>query len=478
MSGSNVLKREFTLGAAFAFAFAFISPIVALYGIFGLAYSTAGPAFWWNFLIVFGGQILVAMVFAEVVSRWPLEGSIYQWTRRLIGKTAGWYAGWFYMWTLVVAMATVALGAAAFVATSLGVSVTPTQQALIAIAILLLGTLANIRGRGTLKFLLVGAIIAEIVGSIGLGIWLFFFHQEQPISSLTEGLDSIGGAGFTNSSFLIAMAFVGWAFVGFESAGAIAEEVKDPQRTLPKAILFSLTFVAAVVAFSALAVILAIPDPSAILSGEETDPVYATLVYALGEGPARFVNVLFAIGFLASFLALQTSASRVIWAYARDNALPAREYLSKISGKELIPAKAVFLATVVGIIMIALSQFAPNFFALMVNFTTGGFYISFWFPVIGFAIVYYSGKWIPGPFSFGKKMNIVSGAAAIWVTFQFLNISWPRPVYPDNVWLDWSVAIAMVGLVAFGLLIYFAQRNKMTLVDADEVNRQSESSGQ
>ena len=37
---SNTLKREFTLWSAFAFAFAFISPIVAIYGIFGLAYST------------------------------------------------------------------------------------------------------------------------------------------------------------------------------------------------------------------------------------------------------------------------------------------------------------------------------------------------------------------------------------------------------------------------------------------------------
>ncbi len=478
MSESQILKREFTFGSAFAFAFAFISPIVALYGIFGLAYSTAGPAFWWNFLIVFGGQILVAMVFAELVSRWPLEGSVYQWTIRLIGKTAGWYAGWFYMWTLVVAMATVALGAAGFVANSFGLSVSAGQQAIIAIVILALGTFANIRGRGTLKVLLVGAIIAEIIGSVGLGIWLFFFHQEQPISSITEGLDSIGGAGFTNSSFLIAMAFVGWAFVGFESAGAIAEEVKDPQRNLPKAVLFSITFVAAIVAFSALAVILAIPNPEAILSGEEADPVYATLVYALGEGAARVVNILFAIGFLASFLALQTSASRVIWAYARDNALPAKAYLSKISGAESIPSRAVSVATIVGVIMIALSQFAPNFFALMVNFTTGGFYISFWFPVLGFAVVYYSGKWVPGPFSFGKKMSVISGAALIWVTFQFLNISWPRPVYPDNVWLDWSVAIAMIGLVIVGALIYFAKRDKMTIVDADEVNRQSESSGQ
>ena len=105
----NQLKREFRLFSSFAFAFAFISPIVALYGIFGLALATAGPTFWWGFLIVFVGQLLVALVFAMLVSRWPIEGSIYQWSARLLGRGFGWFAGWFYMWTLVIAMATVAL---------------------------------------------------------------------------------------------------------------------------------------------------------------------------------------------------------------------------------------------------------------------------------------------------------------------------------------------------------------------------------
>src|SRR3954467_12554129 len=111
----HVLRREFSLWSSFAFAFAFISPIVALYGIFGLAVTAAGPSFWWGVLLVFGGQLLVACTFAMLVSRWPLGGSIYQWSRRLLGTGYGWFAGWAYMWTLVIAMATVALGAAGFI---------------------------------------------------------------------------------------------------------------------------------------------------------------------------------------------------------------------------------------------------------------------------------------------------------------------------------------------------------------------------
>ena len=181
------LKREFTLWSAFAFAFAFISPIVALYGIFGLAYSTAGPSFWWNFLIVFAGQLLVAMVFAELVSRWPIEGSIYQWSRRLLGQGYGWAAGWFYMWTLVVAMSSVSVFAAGFVANVFGWNLSPAGQALVAWVILVLGTAANIAGRLVLRILMTGSIIAEIVGSIGLGTWLLLFHRANPVSVLTDG---------------------------------------------------------------------------------------------------------------------------------------------------------------------------------------------------------------------------------------------------------------------------------------------------
>ena len=135
------LKRDFSFGSAFAFAFAFISPIVALYGIFGLAISTAGPSFWWGFLIVFGGQLLVALVFAMLVSRWPLEGSIYQWTVGLAGRGTAWFAGWIYIWTLIIAMATVALGAAGFIANLIGMTEpTGTDKALIAFVVLVVIT--------------------------------------------------------------------------------------------------------------------------------------------------------------------------------------------------------------------------------------------------------------------------------------------------------------------------------------------------
>jgi len=458
------LKREFSLWSAFAFAFAFISPIVALYGIFGLSYATAGPSFWWNFLIVFGGQLLVALVFAELVSRWPLEGSIYQWSRRLVSAGYGWMAGWFYMWTLVVAMAAVSIFSAGFVANVLGWEVTAGEQALIAIAIVLLGTIANMTGRIVLKVLMTGSIIAEVIGSLGLGLFLILFHRENGLGVLTEGFNlpdyfSLSGP------FLVAMAFVGWSFVGFESAGSIAEEVHHPRRNLPKAIIFSITFIAIVVMFSSLAIILSVP---ADIAANSADPVFDTLTYHLGDTTAKLAEVLFTIGFLASFLALQTSASRVIWSYARDNALPAPHLLARLTKGQKQPAVALAVATTIGSLMILASQLAPDFYTLMLNFTSGGFYISFLFPVLGLFILRSRGKWVSGPWSLGRWSSFVGGVALVWLIFQFLNISWPRDFYGS--FLNWSIWLAVVGLAVIGGVIYMMMRGRMTIVDTIEVD--------
>lgn len=456
------LRREFSLWSAFAFAFAFISPIVALYGIFGLALAAAGPSFWWGFALVFAGQFLVALVFAVLVSRWPLEGSIYQWSRRLLGTTYGWLAGWVYMWTLVIAMATVALGAAGFVANIAGVAApSGGLRAVIALFILVGGTAINLIGRSALKVFMTASIVAEVIGSIGLGTWLLLFHRQNSISVLFDG----GGADmstwtYLSGPFLLAVVFIGFSFVGFESAGAIAEEVHEPRRALPKAVLFSLALIAVVVAYSSLAIILAIPDLDAVVAGTVADPVYETLTTALGHGIAKPVEMLFVIGFVASFLALQTSASRVIWAYARDGALPGAAALARLSGNARIPVLAILVTTVVGGALFLLSTVAGDVYSLMVNFTTGGFYLAFLFPVIGFVVVLARRTWSDGAFSLGRATVPVAVAAATWAVLQLINISWPRAVYEQR-YLDWSVWIGVSVVMIAGLAVLSGVRRRI-----------------
>jgi amino acid transporter len=470
------LRREFSLWSAFAFAFAFISPIVALYAIFGLALSAAGPSFWWGFILVFGGQFLVALVFAMLVSRWPLEGSIYQWSRRLLGTGYGWFAGWAYMWTLVIAMATVALGAAGFVANIVGIEApSGGVQAMIALLILLGGTAVNLIGRGALKVFMTASIIAEVIGSVGLGTWLLLFHRQNSLSVLfTGGGPDVDFLAYLSGPFLLAVAFIGFSFVGFESAGSIAEEVHEPRRYLPKAVLFSLGFIALVVAYSSLAIILAVPDLDAVAEGAIADPVYETLTTALGPGIAKPVQLMFVIGFLASFLALQTSASRVIWAYARDGALPASGALARLRGQARIPTIAILITTVVGAALFGLSIVAGDVYTMMVNFTSGGFYLAFLFPLIGFLVVLVRRQWTPGRFSIGRATLPVAATAVVWAVLQFINIAWPRVAFEER-YLDWSVWIGVLVLLVLGAALFASVRKRIVATSViDDIEAEDE----
>ena len=225
--------------------------------------------------------------------------------------------------------------------------------------------------------------------------------------------------------------------------------------------IFSLTFIAIVVMYASLAIILAIPDMSAVTSGADADPVSSTLRSQLGAGIAKPVEVLFVIGFLASFLALQTSASRVIWSYARDGALPAARALSRLSPHQRIPVLPLLVTTVVGSALFLLSNLASNLYTLMVNFSAGGFFFAFLFPLIGSLVVQLRGAWRAGPFTLGGATVPVTGIATVWAVFQFFNIAWPRKVY-DQRYLDWSVFIIIAVLAVIGGAIYASVRRNVS----------------
>ncbi|OJZ63357.1 APC family permease [Mycolicibacterium diernhoferi] len=461
------LKREFSLWSAFAFAFAFISPIVAMYGIYGLSLSTAGPGFWWTFVIVGTGQFIIALAFAELVSRWPFEGSIYQWTKRLAGEVAGWFAGWVYMWALVIIMATVAYGGAGFLAELVGIhGPTAVQQSIIALLILLAGTGANILGRIFLKTLMVGSIVAEIIASVGLSTYLLIFHRHHGLDVILQGVDF--GSGWTwayiSGPFLAALAFTSWSILGFESAGAIAEEVQEPQRNVPKAMLFSVSFIAIVIAYASLAVTLAVPDFDKIASGEVSDPVTYVLGAALGESAVKPILLTFVIGFLASFLALQASASRVIWAFARDKVLPGSRVLAKLSKAEAQPMSAILVTTVIGAVVYLIS--ATDVYSVLVTFTAGGYYLAFLFPLVTGLVARLRGKWEPGPWSLGRWSTPVTTLATLWAGFAFVNIVWPRTV-SESWFINWAFFVAMGAILALGVVIVKVRKVGRATPDGD-----------
>src|ERR1035441_1076549 len=74
------LKRDMGFFSSFALSFSIISVTTGIFAVYGSGLNTAGPAFIWTWLVVGGGQLLVALVFATLAKQAPLSGYAYQWT--------------------------------------------------------------------------------------------------------------------------------------------------------------------------------------------------------------------------------------------------------------------------------------------------------------------------------------------------------------------------------------------------------------
>lgn len=455
------LKRDFTLRSAFSLAFAYMSPIVCIYGVFAIALALVGPGFWLALPVAFAGQLLVAYALGEVASRYPFQGSLYAWAGRLLGPAYGWFTGWAYVWTVLIALVTVAVGATQFWGAAFNIDVSAKSSLIVGCVIVLaFATASNMLTRKLLRLMIFLSITVEVIASIGLGVWLIFFHNVNPVSAILE--NGAGAGGWSLSTVLLAVGLAGWSFVGFESSGAIGEEVEDAPRNVPKALRYSLMAIAAIGLFGSLSLLLAVPDIGAVLTGEDVDPITTTLSTHLGETGMRVFNGMFAIGFTACALGLQTGISRVIWAFARDRALPGSTWLARLSRREAIPLNALAVTAVLPLPIFFLT--GSNVYSVLVGFVIGGWYLTFALVLIAAVVVRSRGRWKPGPWSLGRLSLPILVAALIWSVFETINISWPREILsgPDW-WLQWSVVIVTAVLGALGALVYLTVRRGMRL---------------
>ncbi len=442
--------RDFSLWSAFALAFSDISPIVGIYSVFAISIVAAGPAFFWSLPIVLAGELLVTAVFGELVSKWPLSGSVYAWARQLVGPRFGWWTNWIYMWGLTMTLSVLALAATGYLWSAVGVASPSTNQTVgLALAVLVLGSALNMIGGKVLKTLLYITLTCELIASLGIGTVMFIFHANA-IGMIFTTSGTGNGFGWFSNSFLTTVAFAGYSFVGFEAAGAIAQEVREARRVLPAAMILSLAACGALVMFACLGITLAIPDIGKVMNGSIADPISSTLQLHLGGGVSSAVLVVLAIGFTASMIAVQTAVTRSIWSAARDNVLPGRAWLGRLSGAEHLPRYAIALTAIVAGSLLFIST--SKLYTLLLSFANVAFYLSYAMPILGAVYVRQRGLWRPGHFSLGRWSNPVTYVAAVWVVFECINIAWPRPANPQW-YLNWGVIIMVGALGVLGLAV-------------------------
>ncbi|RFU22155.1 amino acid permease [Geodermatophilus marinus] len=446
------------LWANMALGFTYLSPLVGVYSLFAYSLSIGGPpAIWW-IVIVGAGQLLVALVFGEVVSQYPLAGGIYPWTRRLWNRRYAWIVSWVYIWAIIVTVTAVAEFGGGFVAALFGVTATPAVVLLTAVGLLVIAFVVNYSGTRMLARIAKIGLAAELVGVIALGLFLLLFRREQPFTVFFGTLGAGGGDAYLGVFLAAALSGL-FLFYGFEACGDVAEEVNDPTRQIPRAMILTI-LVGGVSGFLSYAgYVLAAPDAqlSAVIAGEDTDPIPTILESSLGTAGSKVFLVVTVVAFISCVLSLQAAGSRLLYAFARDRMLPASGWLSHVSSRHAVPTNALLVVCVVPVLICLFVYFQPDSLARVTAFAVCGIYVSFQAVVLA-ALRQRLLGWRPaGLWNLGSAGLAVNVLALAYGVFALVLLIKPAP--GTETFLDrWIVAIGLAFVMGSGLLYLLLAR--------------------
>ena len=473
------LHRKLGTYASFAAGFSFVSILTTVFQLFFFGFSFGGPAFFWTWPIVFCGQLLVALCFAELAARYPISGAIYQWSRRLANDVVGWFAGWIMIiaQTVTVAAAAIALQVvlpsiwSGFQVIGDDPALTSRSGAGNAVlwgAVLITATtVVNAIGVRLMGVINSAGVTIEILAVIALTIALFAHAERGPGVVLHTGME-----GSYLPAFLVSALMAAYVMVGFDSAAELSEETHDARHTAPRTILKALVVSGLGGAFLLLAALVAAPSV--------TDGTLATggLPYVLTErlGPVggRILLVCVVIAVCVCTLAIQTAGSRMVFSMARDGVLPFSKQLAHVSPRSGTP---ILSAAVVGAGAIAV---------LVVNIGNASIFLAL--TSVCIVMLYLAYLLVTGPLLYrrmrgwprgltehktdggGKLFALgvwgvpVNVLAVVWGGAMMTNLAWPRASVYDPAGEGWFLqyfALVFVGVsVLAGVLCYAAYRER------------------
>lgn len=446
-------KRSMNLWANISLGFTYLSPLVGVYSLFAFGLALAGPpAFWWMF-VVGAGQFLVALVFGEVASQYPVAGGIYQWVRRLWNRRAAWLITWVYGAAMIVTVTAVAQFGGSFAAALFGFENTPLNGFFTAVALLLIALVLNFSGTKVMARIAQIGLIAELTGVVALGLFLMLFHRKNSFAVLFDPMGASSGQPYLWA--FVAAALTGlFLFYGFEACGNVAEEVANPGRRIPRAMQLTIVVGGVSAGVSFLGYLLAAPDLAGIISGEVADPIPHILEGALGHTGAQVFLVVAMVSFISCVLSLQAAASRLIYSFARDKMTPLSGWLATVSPRQQVPTRALLVACVLPIALSVWVYISPEALAQITAFAVLGIYLAFQ-TVVFAALRMRARGWKPaGEFTLGRWGWPVNIAALVYGVISMVLLAWPSSTATGiERWLPLIGILAVLGSGAAYLLI-------------------------
>ncbi|WP_457962546.1 APC family permease [Arthrobacter sp. D1-29] len=300
--------------------------------VFAPATALAGNFLVLSVLIAGAVAYCNAVASAELAARYPSSGGTYVYGRERLGEWPGFLAGWGFVTGKTASCAAMAL--------TFGHYIAPAYAVPVAVAAVVALTVVNLLGI-TRTALLTRILLCVVLATL---IFVAIASVVGPHPAVTAAdTDALGGAG----GVLPAAGLMFFAFAGYARIATLGEEVKDPAKTIPRAILAALA--AAFAIYLALALLLLNHLPGGQLAASRAPLLDAVLHSGLAAG-APLVQAGAAAACLGALLALITGVGRTTLAMARERDLPGP--LARVGGKHTVPFVAELTVGAVVILLL------------------------------------------------------------------------------------------------------------------------------
>ena len=343
------LRRTIRFFGSFAVAFSFISITTGIFENYKSLLADSGPIGIWTWPLVTCGQLLVALVFAELASRIPLSGYSYQWLTRLAGPAWGWLVGWISVCFLVIVVPTVDHVIARIAGHVFEIPASSHWLKGIVIGVITLQALIHVSGVRLANIINSVAVFTEVVGMVGLvlvfgGIAL----SGSPDPQLLAQSSTMPEAGTGMTAWLMGCLMGAYTLVGFESAANLSEETVDAAATVPRSIIWSVVISGGVGTLFLVVITLGINDLETVTASQY--PLPLIIESHLGQGVARAFFGLVVVSVFACGLIIMASGSRLVYAMSRDGLFPAYRLFRHVSPRTAVPIPAILMFMVLGVL--------------------------------------------------------------------------------------------------------------------------------
>jgi amino acid transporter len=436
------LRRSLRFFSMFAIAFSIISITTGIFLNYGFGLEYWGPASIWTWPIVGVGNMMVALVVAELGTRIPLAGYAYQWSARLVNPTYGWFVGFAGLLYMAVGGGAIMLQVAAPLLLSEFNVDTPSPHLVLSVAIILmlLPVVINIISIQVAARVNNVAVFTEIIGTVVFGVLLLvLWGVHAKPSPYGAGILTNTTSVFHNPTwyaFALAGLLGAFTLVGFELAADMSEDAVDPRRSVPRGVLWAVAGSAVLGMVALIGFTVAIPNLKTVESAPL--PLLAIAGYWLPSGLVK-VFVAFVVFSMFSILVVGTGAqARLAYSLSRDNMLPFSGVLRKVNPRSQTPVVALLVFGVIDIGVMIYGYFQTSSFGATAILP----YIIYFLITVAYAVRRRTTDSLPGAFTLGRWAWPVIGFVLAYTVLIMVALSFPAPFHGSDKMLGYALVLA------------------------------------